>query len=384
MSVIKATESRVLFALISKALNPNVSIDNELFSRDISWSDICRLAARQGVLAIAWDGLTALHSEGVITTDRMPERAIKLQWALNVEKVEQRYKRQERLSIELSDAFAKYDIATFVLKGLAISPYYPTPSHRECGDLDCFLAATRNGVLLRNSRRLPVVRYDEGNIIAAQIGAKVDVGFYKHSHINYRGLMVENHQFCTAIRGSKQRKELERYLEGLILEKELVGLADSSMYTPSPLFNALFLTYHSFSHFLIEGIRLRHILDWALLLRSEQHNIDWTEFYLWCDYMHYTKFTEAMTSIAEQYLGFDFSCKAIRRSSKYDQRILEDILYDSKSIYNTKGSKLKKRLLIVRGKLLGNWKYRELYNRSALADTLRTIVAFFIEPKPKI
>lgn len=38
--------------------------------------------------------------------------------------------------------------------------------------------------------------------------------------------------------------------------------------TPPDLFNALFLTKHAQGHFLTEGIPLRHLCDWAILLKE--------------------------------------------------------------------------------------------------------------------
>ena len=40
--------------------------------------------------------------------------------------------------------------------------------------------------------------------------------------------------------------------------------------------------------------------------------------------------------------------------------------------------------MIIKARMLGNWKYRELCNTSAFVDLLQTITAFFIERKPKI
>lgn len=53
-------------------------------------------------------------------------------------------------------------------------------------------------------------QYEFGNLLAERWGASVKRDFYKHSHIRYKGLVVENHQFCTAIRGSRRAKDFER------------------------------------------------------------------------------------------------------------------------------------------------------------------------------
>lgn len=50
------------------------------------------------------------------------------------------------------------------------------------------------------------------------------------------------------------------------------------LYMPSANFNALFLTAHAMNHFLYESIKVRHVLDWALFIKTEHDNVDWTIF----------------------------------------------------------------------------------------------------------
>lgn len=335
------------------------------------WDVLYRECIRQGILAIAWDAVTQLPAE------QQPPRNIKLQWALSAEKIKNRYNKQRQRAEKLADAFAEEGIDTYVLKGLAISGYYPIPEYRECGDLDCYLSTNKaNGEF--------VCRYDDGNEIAAKIGAKVDIGFYKHSHINYKGLMVENHAFCTAVRGSRDRKALERHLQHLLATKPSEPIEGTHLLRPCADFNALFLTAHSFGHFLTEGIKLRHILDWALLLNAEQNNIDWRSFYEWCDKMHYTKFVDALTAISTECFGLNIENPLIHTQSDLRDKVLEDVMFGNRSIHNTNASKFKKRLMIIRNRLFGGWKYSELYEKSAVIDTMQMVLAFFFERKPRI
>ena len=364
----------MLFELLRVALCGAKSVNIEA---TIEWAKLYTLARRQGVTAIVWQAVKQLGEEGTIPDSMMPDRALKLQWALTAENIAKRYRKQAKAAEELSEAYHNRGISTNVLKGLAISGYYPTPEHRECGDLDCFLTSKDgNGTMC--------CRYDEGNKIAAEIGAKVDIGFYKHSHINYRGLMVENHAFCTAIRGSRDRKALERHLQSLLATKPSTPINDTPLLKPCADFNALFLTAHSMGHYLTEGIKLRHILDWAMLLKAEQENIDWQSFYSWCDRMHYTKFADALTTIAVRHLGLEITNPAIHHNSDLADRVLEDILFSERSVHNTKASKMKKRLMILRARLFGGWRYKELYEKSALLDTMSMVAGFIFERKPKL
>jgi hypothetical protein len=124
----------------------------------ISWSTVYQLSAEQGVLALVWDEVERLQREGVIAPEQMPDKALKLQWALRAKKIKHRYHQQRQWAAELAEAFAARGVRTNVLKGLSISGYYPVPELRECGDLDCFLSATAPDGSF-------VCQYDEGNEI---------------------------------------------------------------------------------------------------------------------------------------------------------------------------------------------------------------------------
>ena len=347
-------------------------LQRALFSNDLNrvalapisnedWNQIYAMAAQQGVLALVFDAVATLPIE------QQPPRALKMKWIASIANIEGRYNHQKKTAMELAEQFHKSNITTYVLKGFAIAGYYPKPEHRECGDLDCFLGTD----------------YERGNCIAEAVGAKVTREYYKHSIIVYRKLMVENHQFCIGIRGSRTLKEFERHLENII-SKESTKIEGSHLIKPSADFNALFITMHALTHFLVEGIKLRHILDWALLLKAEQDNINWKEFYFWADKMHLTRFADAMTAISVEHLGLQITNNAIHTSSPYAERILRDTIENSNGIHNKGYSAWKSRFMQVRNRLSFAWKYHKIYQKSLLVELTKSLFAFIFERHPKL
>lgn len=334
------------------------------------WKGLYRLAASQGVLAIVYDVVARLPKE------QQPPRALNIQWALGTEAIENRHEMQRKNSALLAEHFAQQQIRTLVMKGLAIGTYYPRPEHRECGDLDCFLI--RNGGVPASDG------YELGNQICEQIGAKVERDYYKNSHIKYRGLMVENHRFFLPVRGSRRVKALERHLESVALRGDTSYVADTKLIVPSADFNALFLTMHGLNHFLSEGVKLRHILDWALLLKAEQNNINWEEFYEWADRLHMTRFADALTAISVQYFGLEITNPAIHTTSPYAERVLEDTLYKSEGLFNKGYSAWKSRFVQVRNKFSYTWKYHKIYQKSVFIELMKSAFAFLFEKNPKL
>lgn len=346
-----------LLSLAKASINGGVATLNSI----TEWDKLYAIAAQQGVLALVFDAVSTLPLE------QQPPRALKMKWIASIANIEARYNYQKKAAMELAEKFHQNGITTYVLKGFAIAGYYPKPKHRECGDLDCFLGAD----------------YERGNCVAEAIGAKVTREYYKHSIIRYRKLMVENHQFCIGIRGSRALKEFERHLEGT-LSKGATNIDGSHLIKPSVDFNALFITMHALTHFLVEGIKLRHILDWAVLLKAEQDNINWKEFYQWADSMHMTRFADALTAISVEYFGLQITNPAIHTSSPYSERILRDTIENSDGIHNKGYSAWKSRFMQIKNKFSFAWKYHKIYQKSLLLELSKSIFAFIFEKHPKL
>ena len=141
---------------------------------------------------------------------------------------------------------------------------------------------------------------------------------------------------------------------------------------------------HGLNHFLSEGIKLRHILDWAMLLKAEQNNINWTEFYEWADRMHMTRFANALTAISVKHFGLEITNPQIVTESPYVDRILEDTLFKSEGLYNKECSAWRKRFLLVKNKLSFAWKYHKIAQKSVLVELIRNVFAFLFERSPKL
>ena len=157
----------------------------------------------------------------------------------------------------------------------------------------------------------------------------------------------------------------------------------NTLIKPSCDFNALFLTSHAMTHFLVEGIKLRHICDWAMLLHHEQNNIDWLRFYQWTDKLHYTRFANTITSIAHTYLGLEIVNSQIKQECKYCSSILNDI-FQSNSVFNKGYGVWRSRLLSIKNRLLSLWKFHKIYQQSATKTILVQIWGFIFDRNPKL
>ena len=149
---------RIIFILLRAGLNwttiPRADWNECQKILKIDWGAIYKECVRHGVLAIAWDGLLRLVEENVIPSSKLPERRLKIQWGINVKRIEQQYAEQWAIASDIALRYRGAGIRTLVLKGFAISHLYPQPNHRPCGDFDCFLMG----------------QYEFGNLLAERWG----------------------------------------------------------------------------------------------------------------------------------------------------------------------------------------------------------------------
>ena len=258
-------------------------------------------------------------------------------------------------------------VKVFVLKGLAFGVNYPNPRHRPCGDIDVFCVT---------SECAPA--YQIGNEVAQKMRAEVDTHWYKHSQINYKGIVIENHEYLVCTRNGRRYKELNQKLTCLLLsDKENTHLYDTEALIPSSYFSALFQAYHSCSHFLAEGIGLKHVLDWATFLKNEQGNIDWNMFYVDCEKYHLKRFIVAMTDIVVHKLGIRIENPNIEIDSPYSDKLLNSILYDDAKVFSTPGGAWNHRIRLIRNAFKYRWKFTEIAQESFLRHIFVSIWGFF-------
>ena len=355
--------AEILFRLIRIAIGTEEA-DASLDTIGVEWAKVYKLARKQGVLALAFDGLMKLFEADKAFAKSFPQ-PLKLQWINAVFQIEQRYNVSRDVCADLADKWAEQGIKTLCLKGMAFSTYYPEPSHRECGDFDCYLFDD----------------YAKGNAIARELGAKVDEGMYKHSEMIYRKVMVENHRFIVAVRNGKKTKSLHALLDSLARNEERTPLFDTKIEMPSPMFNAIFLNYHSLTHFLSEGIRLRHLLDWALFLKAEQKKLDWKRFYEACEEYHLRQFVDCMTALAVAVCGVKLENEAITATSPYAERVIDSIVNEDNAVFSQNVGAWRKRVLLVKNIFISRWKYRAFSSQGVVARLCSLVWGFLTHPE---
>lgn len=342
----------VIFPLLRLGLMNSLAEDENLSDYIMlpaeKWELIGNIAREQGVLGIMLDGVEKMEAMPYGATRELNVDQ-KLEWIGEVLQIEQEYYQQLSVMNDLADKWRENGCRVMIMKGAANAKFYPKPEHRNPGDIDCYLFD----------------KYSIGNNIARVTGAEVDESWYKHSVISYKGETFENHQFFVHTRKGSKSKRLEKELEeALNVEWSEFGSLTPSTVMPPIQWTAMFLTYHACGHFLIEGLRLKQVLDWAMFLKVHQSDVNWDDFYSFCERYHLKTFADTITAICCEQLGVEITNPKIVKESDYIEKMLNSIFFDNDYIYSEGEGGWREKLHVIRNLFRYRWKYEEIYEES--------------------
>lgn len=282
----------MLLALLRAALHQQEARDDYFrLATPEDWLQCYRLAVRQGVSALAWEGIERLPM------DYAPPLDVKLSWALKEKKQREKYQKHCRALNELTQLYAEHGIATMVLKGVGLSRLYPVPAHREGGDIDIYTySADKTRMTDEEANRLALE-------LMREMGAVVeDTLFKKHSEFVFQGVTFENHCLFLHVDRCQSIAKAERWLEEH-RTSQMVELLEGECHVevPTITFDRVFVALHAAQHY-GEGLSLKHLCDWTLLARQGG-----VELPVALNDKYLKRAVATLTHLCNRYLGLDIS-----------------------------------------------------------------------------
>lgn len=328
---------------------------------DSDWQQLHSLAERQGVIGILFSAIEKTPKS------QLPGIDLLMKWFGQVEYIQNCNDKYRKIAHELLDMYRGKGIEPMILKGEACARYYPNPNRRALGDLDVFLLEDSDNPQMGGHEWA----YEEGNRLAELIGAKVNLHDYKHSHIAYKGLTVENHRLLTTARGADKKKAFEAYLQKLVTE-------DSQ----SANFEALFLTAHAFQHFMDGQLNVRQLCDWAMFVNARSKEVVWSSYLAWMERMGMLPFARSLQYITHNYMaveGFELKVQGLEYKDEYLARlVLEDALYGKPEQMSAEHI-VRYRIWKTTQMLNNNWKFRIFCNENVLLAYAKMLWAHWFD-----
>lgn len=297
--------TRLFFELIQVGIGQRAALSAVPTAEE--WDEIYETAKKQTLIGVAFSGVERLPVE------QRPRQALLLQWFALTRKIEEQNKLVNRRAAELTMGFQKLGYRSCVLKGQGNALLYPEPLRRQSGDIDIWLDGDRTEIVRRARRMF-------GNVP------------FKYQHVEFpclKDVEVEVHYFPMYMQNPVGNLHLQRFFRR---EKERqfshrVALPDGvgEMAMPTPDFNAVYQLTHVFIHFIIEGIGLRHFLDYFYVLRNLQPERR-TEVVRMLKKINLYGFARAVMYVERALLGLEEEYLIVPVDERRGRRLVEEIL----------------------------------------------------------
>lgn len=209
----------------------------------VDWKALFLMARQHGVVTLLYDAILLLPAE------QQPQGNMALSWALSAEHTREHYAHQQEVLQQLADKARAAALPMLIVKGMDLSPLYPVPTSRACGDIDVYFFD----------------RYADGNALLGNADATLDG---KHSEVVVDGVMVENHLTFLDQQHRRQR-QAEQLIRDSLPHATTDGMGICHL---APDGNMVYLLMHTVSHLTAKyKMPLRNMVDWGLFLDTHRH-----------------------------------------------------------------------------------------------------------------
>lgn len=249
---------------------------------NVAWEEVYHLSLRQGVGAVACDGLLAIKDNSV-------EEALKYKWMGQSMVIEQKYYRQKQSIAELASFYHQHGINMMLLKGYGLSLNYPVPEHRPAGDIDVFLFGDKTKA---------------DGYVERDLKIKVKTSYDKHSSFVFKGATVENHDVFFDLHSHPSNKVVNDYIYQIIGGRtEAIEIQGSYFVIPNPTLMAIHLLRHTACDFAANSISLRQVMDWSTLVSKRGGEMEWPLIMSFVEKTGMSRFFQLISAFSIERLG---------------------------------------------------------------------------------
>lgn len=225
----------------------------------IDWKSIIALARKHVVLGIIIDSVALLPEHlhpSASTMAKMNKFAIGLiQTNLIL----------DRTAARLVTFLRKHDIEGVLLKGQGVARFYRQPQMRQCGDIDFYVG--------RKIYKKAVA------LCKAHLMKKGGDCHETDQHFDFTldKVTIELHRIASRIYSPVRNAAFQKWVEEELEhspERRTLTVGETDISLPPLDFDAIYIFYHAWRHFITGGIGMRQICDWAMIFHSKSEDID--------------------------------------------------------------------------------------------------------------
>ena len=253
-------KTSAIFLFLNYCLGKKV--DMSMVVAKIDWRQLYNFASRQALLGFCFDGIERLTKEFSEELKQNPmERDLLMTWMGAAQQIHRQNMKVNAVAGKLFSMLREDGMRCCVLKGQGNALMYPNPYSRTPGDIDVWVNASRERIMEYAQKK-----FELGDDIRLQ-----------HLETSLDGVPVELHFFPCFMNNPIYHARLQKWFRrnADLQCSNVVGLSDGAgdIAIPTTAFNVIYQLTHLYHHFFDEGIGMRQIIDYFLVVNDFSKNV---------------------------------------------------------------------------------------------------------------
>ena len=228
----------------------------------MDWQELYSFASKQALLGLCFEGIERLGKEYPEELKQNPiGRELLMTWMGKAQQIHRQNMKVNAVAGKLFSLLREDGMRCCVLKGQGNALMYPNPYSRTPGDIDVWVNASRERIMEYAQKK-----FELGDDIRLQ-----------HLETSLDGVPVELHFFPCSMNNPIYHARLQKWFRrnADLQCSHIVGLPDGAgdIAIPTTAFNVVYQLTHLYHHFFDEGIGMRQIIDYFLVVNDFSKNV---------------------------------------------------------------------------------------------------------------
>ena len=229
---------------------------------NIDWRQLYTFASKQALLGFCFDSIERLGKEYSEELKRNPiERELLMTWMSKAQQIRRQNIKVNMVASKLYSMLREDRFRCCILKGQGNALMYPNVYSRNPGDIDVWV----------NAGREQITEYAKKHF---KIGEDIR---YHHLETSLDDVPVELHFFPGIMNNPVYNARLQKWFKrnADLQCSNVVSLPDGigEIAIPTTAFNVIYQLTHLYHHFFDEGIGMRQIIDYFLVVNDFSKNV---------------------------------------------------------------------------------------------------------------
>ena len=253
-------QTLAIFLFLNYCLGKKV--DMSIVVTNLDWRQLYTFASNQAIIGFCFNGINRLGQEYPDELKKNPiGRDLLMTWMGAAQQIHRQNMKVNMVASKLYSKFREDGLRCCILKGQGNALMYPNPYSRNPGDIDVWVNASREDIT-----DYAKTYFEIGD----------DIRFH-HLETTMDGVPVELHFFPCSMNNPFYHARLQKwYKRNADLQcSNVVSLPDDigEIAIPTMAFNVIYQLTHLYHHFFDEGVGMRQIIDYFLVVNDFSKNV---------------------------------------------------------------------------------------------------------------